>query len=245
MQKTSEPKRPAFRRLVLCAALSLLIHLLGLTFYGQFAPTPSPQTAVRLFRHTQPTPVQRFSGTVSPEAIRTQMQRLAAEGQPAAIPEMQTEHIAPAPSAAPDNAPLSQRAPDKSDSLLPAPLSMEEQARPYVEAGPLGKNDELSFDLLDLETLAQSDRYRAAIVIDTSRQTPEGFINFTHILLDGTTDMFRIENIARYMRDNTSIRAYARGHAVRGFSTDALLKDPIHFLFPGPLRGRNSEHRGK
>lgn len=200
---------------------------------------PAQQTTVRLFRQPQSTSIQRFNGRASTEAI-IPMQRLAAAGQAAAPPEVHMAPITPSPSATPDSLPLSQRAPDKNDSLLPAPPSTEEQARPYVEAGPLGKNDDLSLDLLDLETLAQTDRFRAAIIIDTSGQAPEGFINFTHLLLDGTTDRYRLENIARYMRDHTSILASARGRAVRGFSSDALLQDPIHFLFPGPMRGRNS-----
>ena len=168
------------------------------------------------------------------------MERLAASGQPVAAPALEAGRI-PTLGIVPDNQSLSETPADKGDALLPESPTTEEEARPYVEAGPMAKNDEFAMDLIDLQTLAQSDRFKAAIIIDEEGlERPEGFINFTHILLDGTTDSYRIEDLARYMRDNTSIIAHARGVAVRGFSSDTLLEDPIHFLFPGPLRGRAS-----
>lgn len=234
------PKSRRFRPLGLSALASLIIHLLGILLYQSFeTPPPSPAIA-RRFQSKISTPNQRFRGASSPDALQAQMQRLAVNGQPVSAPEIEAGRI-PTPGLTPDNQPLSTEPADKGDALLPAPTSTEEQARPYVEAGPMAKNDEFAMDLIDLQTLAQSGRFKAAIIVDEEGiKRPEGFINFTHILLDGTTDNYRIEDLARYMRDNTSIIAHARGVAVRGFSSDQLLDDPIHFLFPGPLRGRAS-----
>lgn len=242
--RAADLKKRGFRPLGLSALASLVLHLLGIALYQSLEPAPEPPAIARRYQSELSTPQQRFRGASTPDALQAQMQRLAADGQPVAAPEIEAGRI-PTPGLTPDNQPLSAEPADKGDALLPTPPSTEEQARPYVEAGPLGKNDEFAMDLMDLQTLAQSERFKAAIIIDEEGfNRPEGFINFTHLLLDGTTDNYRIEDLARYMRDNTSIIAHARGIAVRGFSSDRLLDDPIHFLFPGPLRGRaSSENR--
>ncbi len=240
----ADRKKRRFRRIGISALISLVLHLLFLLLYLSFETAPQAPTIARRFQSQQSIPNQRFNGANSPDALQAHMQRLAANGQPVAAPELEAGRI-PTPGLTPDNEPLSTEPADKGDALLPLPPSTEEEARPYVEAGPMAKNDEFAMDLMDLQTLAQSGRFKAAIIIDDEGlERPEGFINFTHILLDGTTDNYRIEDLARYMRDNTSIIAHARGLAVRGFSSDTLLEDPIHFLFPGPLRGRaSSENR--
>lgn len=233
-------KKSDLARLAISALASLLFHLFTLLLYGTFDRPAQTPAVVRRFQAQQSTPSQRFNGASSPDELQAQMERLAASGQPLAAPELETGRI-PTPGLTPGTQALSEKPADKGDALLPAPPSTEEETRPYVEAGPMAKNDEFAMDLIDLQTLAQSGRFKAAIIIDEEGlERPEGFINFTHILLDGTTDSYRIEDLARYMRDNTSIMARARGMAVRGFSRETLLEDPIHFLFPGPLRGRAS-----
>ncbi len=232
------------RRLLACCTLvSLLLHTSVIYLYQALYTNPTQLPLVRRFSHAVATPAQRFGGAASPNLQQVHMERLATGGQPLEAPEIAAERI-PTPGVTPDEAPLSARPPDKEGKLLPPPND-EEEMRPSLEAGPMAAYDEFSLDLIDLATLAQSERFKAAIVVgQDSLQRPEGFINFTHLLLDGTTDNYRIEDLARYMRDHTSIIARARGVAVRGFSSDTLLEDPIHFLFPGPLRGRaSSEER--
>ncbi len=221
------------RSLYVSVAISLLLHATGIHLYNLRQPAPQQPTTVRRFSSTATTPAQRFIGASSPNALQAQMERLATGGQPLAAPEPSAERI-PSPGVTPDETPLSARPPEKESDLLPAGPSTEEEAQPYVEAGPSSTADEFAMDLIDLTLLAQSDRFKAAIIVsEDSLQRPEGFINFTHLLLEGTTKNYRLEDLARYMRDHTSIIAHARGVAVRGFSRETLLKDPIHFLFPG------------
>lgn len=227
------------RLLTYCYLVSLLLHGSVLYLYQALYTSPVQAPVVRRFTSAVTSAAQRFGGAASPDLQQVHMEQLASNGQPVDAPEMTAERI-PTPGVDPDAEPLSARPPEKERNLLP-PSNAEEETRLAVEAGPMAKLDEFSMDLIDLATLAQSERFKAAIVVaEDSLQRPEGFINFTHLLLDGTTDNYRLEDLARFMRDHTSIIAHARGVAVRGFSSDRLLEDPIHFLFPGPLRGRAS-----
>ena len=72
-----------------------------------------------------------------------------------------------------------------------------------------------------------------------------GFIRFTPVYLDGAWSYVKaadaedregrpiLEDLARYLRDHTGIHADIRSTPVRAFRSTELLRDPVHFLFPG------------
>ncbi len=240
MNRSDQPKKNRRRRFVLSALTSVILHLLGVSIYQSLMPAPPLPTTVLRFPSQRSTPTERFRGDAAPDALRAQMERLTINGQPAAVPEIAAGPIVSL-DLMPDTQPLRERETGGEKELQPTFPDREEEAITLGEIGPIAKGEEFAMDLMDLPTLALSGRFKAAIIIDEKGlRHPEGFINFTYLLLDGTTAIYGLESLARYMRDYTSIMAYARGVAVRGFSTDTLLEAPILFFFPGPLRGRAS-----
>ena len=125
------------------------------------------------------------------------------------------------------------------------PLITAEQ-RPSV-AGPVWVDslESEAMELLRIEDMARVDDKRAVIIPDQySRRDLEGFINFTYLSLDGIGNRGGpLESLARYLRDHTKIRAQVRGVPKPYFLSEQLLKDPIHFMFPGPRLSGDRQRR--
>jgi hypothetical protein len=227
-----------------CLLLSAFLHLTGIGIYvywsWQQPPEPPRALAVSAPRFA---PLERFSSTL-PEQLLRRMQRLATVATPQAVPDADL----PAGSVTrldtlitPATDPLAVVEPGRSDEALPQHFDADQYARPFVDAGRQDSEGEYALDLIDLPTLARAGKERAVMVLDPEgKRRPQGFIHFRHILLDGSSETMRLAELARYMRDHTGIAAYASGGIVRDFADEKLLQDPIHFLFPGPNRGRGT-----
>ena len=103
-----------------------------------------------------------------------------------------------------------------------------------------------AMDLLRIKDMALADGERAMVIQDlASKRDLTGYINFTHLYLDGTTTHpgRLLSNLARYMRDNTKILARVRDQSHLYFLSSQLLKDPIHFMFQGKRRGGGDPER--
>jgi hypothetical protein len=97
-----------------------------------------------------------------------------------------------------------------------------------------------AFDLLRLEDMSRADGQRSVVIPDLrNKRDVRGYINFTHLYLDGaTTHPGKVlDMLARYLRDYTGILARVRDQSRQYFLSPQLLKDPIHFMFPGRRRG--------
>ena len=138
----------------------------------------------------------------------------------AAAPAPATHLIAPPPAM-------------RADSAAIAPEQMPSSA----DYGwvPL-EGGETALDLLRMPDLADADAYRAAIVGGgNGRRDTRGFINFTRLNLYGAGAGRRgeLDAVARFLRDQTGLYAQVRPAQHQHFLSEALLKDPIHFLIQG------------
>ena len=205
-----------------------------------YSSSPDPQFEGQFVRLPRPLPLRRFRRVNVPqEWVRGQMHRYALPPGEDAAPGL----VVSATPAEP--VPLVAESLGKTEVRVkfdPQKSTDEQEDWELLNAVPIEPDE--GFDLVDLSTLATSGRYRAAIVVDPSGKTPpKGFIHLRPLLLDGTTQVFRLEDLARYMRDNTPIQAFVTGGAVRGFRDEGLLDDPIQFLFPDTDNPR-SEQQG-
>ena len=224
--------------------VSAALHLAGvaLSEYGR-SPRPPERPPVLQAKAPRFLPVERFSSSL-PDPIRRQMQRLAQVAAPQAVPDAALPLGASTrldTLAGPRVEALSPTEPERAAGALPERFDAGDHARPFVNAGREDAEGEYALDLVDLPTLARAGKERAVLVRDPQgKRPPQGFIHFRHILLDGSSETMQLEALARYMRDRTAFAAYATGGTVRDFADDKLLRDPVHFFFPGPNRGRGT-----
>lgn len=96
-----------------------------------------------------------------------------------------------------------------------------------------------AMELLRMEDLARADDRRAMVIPDLySRRDLTGYVNFTYLRMDGMSNIgSSLEGLARYLRDHTRILGQVRHRPTVYFLSEQLLKDPIHFMFPGPRLG--------
>jgi len=227
--------------------LSLLLHLTGIflvdlfwhekiegkRFRARLAYVPKFETVPRLAiaRPEVPRTEMEYLGPErGPEAVEEGSMELPTGRLPAvegvALPEVVAEVIE-LPKAA---------GPEVAREVMPAP------------SGPVFVDslEAEAMELLRIEDMARVDDRRAVIIPDPySRRDLRGFINFTYLRMDGITNLGKVlDDLARYLRDYTRILARVRGAPDPYFLSEQLLKDPIHFMFPGPkIGGRDPERK--
>lgn len=227
--------------------ISLLLHLAGIflvdlfwheklegkRFRARLAYVPKFETVPRL-------------ATTRPETRRTEMEYLGPERTPEVVEEglwelpigrlPEVEGVA-LPEVSAEVVELPKAAgPEVAREVMPAP------------SGPVfvDSQEAEAMELLRMEDMARVDDRRAVIIPDLySRRDLRGFINFTYLRMDGVTNVGKVlDDLARQLRDYTRILARVRGVPNPYFLSEQLLKDPIHFMFPGPrIGGRESERR--
>lgn len=99
-----------------------------------------------------------------------------------------------------------------------------------------GREANRTFDLLRIEDMARANKDHAAVIPNwASRRDLKGYANLTRIQGQGFASG-PIEELARYMTDYTQVLVQAQPGYYDYFLDEQLLKDPIHFFFPGGLR---------
>ena len=228
--------------------ISLLLHLAGFFLGGLFW---QENLEGERFRARLASVPRRFRPafprlpTTRPQAPVTEMEYLAPERAPEPVegevlelpttPPMDVEGIA-LPEVAFEVVPLPKTGgPEIAREVMPAP------------SGPviIDSLEAESRELLSIEDLARVDDKRAVIIPDAhSRRDLRGFINFTFLRMDGIGNVGKtLDILARYLRDYTRILARVRRVPDPYFLSEQLLKDPIHFMFPGPRIGGTEPER--
>ena len=232
-------------RVLVSLIVSLLLHLVALVFIGRLREEEKETELLRARLAYQPRyiPPPRLS-VPSLDLARVEMEYLAPESAPGQLPETElTLPPAPLPS---------------EEMVLPLPeISVAEPSRSTVPQlareimpGPTGlvavdAAESEAMELLRIEDLARADEKRAVVFLDPySRRDLRGYVNFTFLRLDGVSNLGKpLDALARYMRDHTLILARVRPKTHIYFRSAELLKDPIHFMFPGPRLGGKSSQR--
>lgn len=252
------PRRPAQKTLWASVLVSLLIHLIGIGLieYVWWGAGDELLVKVRLVRPPRLQPVRLEVVPVAGGQAEplTRMERLAAEP---AVPH----HLDEAQSAlagqlggggAGQGAPGSQEGPPRSPEGGPLAFGAGGPgargpgafAAPG-ERGPVlgglakpgtGRAADRTFDLLRLQDMARANKDHAAVIPNwASRRDLKGYVNFTRVRGQGF-EAGAIDELARYMTDHTQVLVQAEPGYYDYFLNELLLKDPIHFFFPGGLK---------
>ncbi|MFC1526750.1 DUF4159 domain-containing protein [Candidatus Latescibacterota bacterium] len=101
------------------------------------------------------------------------------------------------------------------------------------------------FDLLRIEDLARVELDHAVVVQDlTSRRDMTGYVNITPLRVYGAgSGHSGLDALARYMRDYTRILVQVRQRQYDFFTSEDLLRDPVHFLIQGEGLPAHSDSR--
>ena len=229
-------------------AASLLVHLLAFYLVGTTRQTDLEERIFRARLAYKPrfTPPPRLPAPdfdlpltemefvrpeANPQTLEASPLPLAPQKQPATEIVIESQ-LAQVEAGAPPKAPSPQFAPEK----MPSPSGWVHVDTAETEA----------MDLLRIEDMSRADGDRAAIIQDlSSRRDLRGYINFTLLRLDGAASRGpggkALDALSRYMRDHTQILARVRDQWYTYFLSPQLLKDPIHFLFPGPRLGSGDQ----
>jgi hypothetical protein len=241
------------RPLRIAAALSLALHLLAL-FVADRLMTQQQDEIFRA-RFTMPT---RFSP------------RRAQADRPT-LPQTQMQYRATPIGTQIADPGLTQSALTRPLDIGDVPLQLQSEVGTPKAGGPLLATEQMpsatqgmpsdtlasqSLELLRIQDMIRADDKRAVVIPDPdSVRGTKGFIKFTPLDLDGAWSLIKpgdetqiagrpvLGDLARYMRDYTGIHAQIRSTAVRNFLSNELLRDPIHFFFPGQQRVPFSEPR--
>ena len=224
------------RTVWLSLLVSALLHLLFVVLVQPFWRDIEEAEAFRARLAYRPRFEPRRLGALRPEsAPASRMEQLRLEGAGADVPKLQ---LLPPPTA------ISVHTPEPGGVVVapipgvrPDTLALARET--MASAVDYGWDDletgEIALDLLRIEDMARADAHRAAII--TSPRGPRearGFINFTPLNLYGMgSGRLRLEALARYLRDYTSILAHVRTEKHSHFLSESLLEDPVHFLFQG------------
>lgn len=235
------------RTLSITLLISLLLHLAGLFVAEELWYRELEVEAFRARLLSRPQFLQAPRPAFSrPDLPRVQMEYLPSDQIPGQVGNLPLADGAPdlidgrgiGPPGTPRDAYLLPKAagPELIEEELPSPVGED-----FVDSG-----ESEAMELLDLETMARVDRERAVVIPDpASRRDLRGYVNFTLLRLDGAGGYAFapgevggkpvVDDLARYLRDYTQIRAALRPvGSARHFLADELLKDPVHFLFPMP-----------
>ncbi|MBI2504398.1 MAG: DUF4159 domain-containing protein [Candidatus Latescibacteria bacterium] len=99
-----------------------------------------------------------------------------------------------------------------------------------------GRDADRTFDLLRLQDMARANKDHAAVIPNlASRRDLKGYINITRVRGVGFGSG-PIDELARYMTDYTQVLVQAQPGYYDYFLNEQLLKDPVHFFFPGGLK---------
>lgn len=228
---------------------SLLLHLTALLLVDHLLLAEQEVGVFRARLATAPRFVQQQKlVTTAPTAISVDMEYVRSQANPASAPAGAMPLVAAAEAVAPPPT-------DTYDPTLPkrdgAELVIEAMPDPTAPS----VNDTVateSMELLRIEDIMRADRERAVIIADVySRRDTRGFVKFTPLRLNGVWS-FALDgqggrpvlgDLARYIRDHTEVKAELRGFPAEYFNSPPLLKDPVHFFFPGIQRGATNGPR--
>ncbi len=249
--------RAAQKPLVASVLISMLIHLLGIGLIEYVWWGAEEERLVRV-RLVQPPRMQPVRLEVVPVAggqaePLTRMERLAPE---AAGPRQLSEAQLPMAGemgggGAGLGEPGGQEGPPRSPEGRPLAFGGGPGARgPGAfaapgERGPVlgglarpgtGRDADRTFDLLRIQDMARANKDHAAVIPNwASRRDLKGYVNLTRVRGQGFGSG-PIEELARYMTDYTQVLVQAQPGYYDYFLSPQLLKDPIHFFFPGGLK---------
>jgi hypothetical protein len=249
--------RPSQKPLWISLLISFLIHLagIGLTEYVWWGAQDERLVRVRLVQPPRVKPVRLEvvplpGGRAEP---LTRMERLAPE---AAGPRQLSEAQLPmggevgggagfgeqggpgGPPLSPEGGPLALGGGGpgaRGQGGFAAPGERRPVLGGLVEPG-VGRDADRTFDLLRLQDMARANRDHAAVIPNwASRRDLKGYVNFTRVRGQGFGSG-PLEELARYMTDYTQVLVQAQPGYYDYFLNPQLLKDPIHFFFPGGLK---------
>ena len=239
------------RRLLFSFLASLLLHLLVGLLSG---PLWEDEIEDERFRARLVRPPRFMAPPKLPvpnlELPEVHMERLASEAAPRQIPDSDlsppAEELAERPFQTLSDTPVGESQAPKSSEVQLA----EEVLPSPTELAAFDALESEAMDLLRIGDMAQADRYRAVIFENLqSRRDVRGYVNITMLQLNGvwSYDLVNVgadgdqgnpisvlPELTRYLRDYTQILARIRPHQAHyQFIDEELLKDPIHFMFPG------------
>ena len=240
-----KPPKVMSRTLSITLLISLFLHLAGLFVAEELWYRELEVEAFRARLLSRPKFLQAPRPAFSrPDLPRVQMEYLPSDQVPGQVGDLPLADGTPdlidgrgigPPGRPRDTFQLPKAAgPELIEEELPSPMG-----EIFVDAV-----ESEAMELLDLETMARVDRERAVVIPDpASKRDLRGYVNFTLLRLDGAGGYAFaagdgggkpvVDDLARYLRDYTQIRAALRPvRSAQSFQADELLKDPVHFLFP-------------
>lgn len=236
------------RRLPFSLLASLVLHLTTLFLADRLWFEEQEMQAYR----ARLLSAHRFVQRRPPPALRPALPRAEMEFRrlgtvPSRVPEAPLPTPAPAPPEAGAD-PAHRLSPDE----LPSPKARgpslgREEMPPPTELALVDSTATETLELLRIEDMMRADRERAVVILDPDgRRDTRGFVKFTPLHLDGAWSEWLnpdqpvaargvpvLADLARYLRDYTRLSAEVRTANESFFLSRRLLRDPIHFLFPG------------
>lgn len=229
-------------RVALCFALSGLVHVVALLLIDWHW---QEQGQSRLFRarldYRQRFIPPRLVRRPAPRVPAPEMVYLPSEQKPSEVtwswPESAFE---PAP--LPDTSAAPRLRDEEVLAAKTAPHLEED-----VELVAVSRWDPLAQtevpELLRLADIARAGERRAMVIVDPDdRRQVRGFVRLRNLRMDGIeAQPVFTTHLAWYVRHYTRIAATADEVPTRGFLSESLLADPIHFMFKG--RGYSPSNR--
>ena len=230
---------------------SALLHVAGLGLFGLFGSGSDSSTTVRLQAQVGPElAVERLSGRIPILPPAELLEQLPAPPDPPEAPEhiVDTEKYTAftiPDSLKPELRSITEEKPPPPPAI--PPLNFPEEARSIpddLQQAATSDSDQL--DLLRLRDMSRADQKRSVAIADEDAPGGlYGYVNFTPLALAGAGSAGpQLYNLARFMREYTSIHARVRPRSPhRQFTSRALLEDPVHFLLQGLPRPRADSSR--
>ena len=229
--------RRSRRELWLAVLVSSLLHLAGIFYVGSVWREAQEAEAfrARLTFKARFEP-RRITAARPREILRPDLEFLKTPAK-SADSEALTRLVRPPPMAVPEpTSSLRQSAIGaKTDTLE---FEQVEMVRPSEIEWTGVQEREESLDLLRLEDIRRAGDLRALIVEHPrSRRHVTGFLSLRQLRVYGagsfSPDQAPLAALSRYMRDNTKLMVEVGAGTARSFTSQKLLKDPIHFLVEG------------
>ncbi len=224
------------RALWLGLAASTLLHILGITIIGNLRREAEESEAFRARLAIRPRfEPQRLVASRPRDLPHLDLKYLPSTAEPA-LPADEQVWRPPVPKIELPECPTALRLvevaqrgeePELAREVMPSPAE-------FGWSDTVGRGQ--AFDLLRIEDLARADAYRAAVLVDkSSRRRLRGFLNMTRVRVygAGSAASSALDALARYMTDHTQLLVQLRPRIYDDFTSQELLKDPVHFLFEG------------
>lgn len=227
--------------------VSLTFHLIALFVADELWYREMEAEVFRARLLTRPKFIQPRRASVAPPSLpRVRMEYLTAVREPGEIDERPLADAGPA-AVDPQAITVPRFASEEPGTPKSGGPELDRVEMPTTAGvAAIDSFESEAMELLRLEDLARVDDKRAVVIADPrSKRDIRGFVHFTSLWLDGAGSYhfgFKpvLDDLARFMRAQSQVEADMRHGSVRRFLAEALLEDPVHFLFPMERHQGNS-----